>query len=77
MNNMGTLNDALFRELERLESAEGDGLQREVERAKAVADLAGKVIDNARTSLQAVRLQREAEDGVAASVSVPRFLMGE
>lgn len=56
-SNLKTLNDALFRELERLEGCQDkDELARECERAKAVSSLAGNIIGNSRTAIQAASL---------------------
>ena len=69
------LNDRLFRELDRLESAEGDDLENEIARAKAIGDMAGHVISNARTVIQAAQVQQQAMDDTAARVVVPKLLM--
>lgn len=56
-NNLKTLNDALFRELERLEQCDGkDELLQECSRAKAVSDLAGNIIGSANAALKAVSM---------------------
>lgn len=51
-NNLRALNDALFRELERLESCSTkDELERECSRAREVSNLAGNIIGNAKHRL--------------------------
>lgn len=74
---LGDLNDVLFRELARLEGAEGEDLAMEIDRAKAVQGIANTTISNANTILSALRMQREAEMGVAGAVAVPRGLLGD
>lgn len=56
---MGDLNNHLFMALERLndESLTGDELAREIERSKAVADVASQVISNANTRIKVVSLK--------------------
>ena len=77
MSNLFQLNDRLFREMDRLESAEGEALDQEIERARAIAQMAGKVIDNANTAMKAVQMQQQAMGNVAECVAVPRMLLGE
>lgn len=69
------LNDRLFRELDRLENAEGDDLESEIARARAIGDMAGHVISNARTVIQAAQVQQQAMDDTAARVVMPKLLM--
>lgn len=56
-NTLGDLNNHLFAQLERLndESCKGEELKEEIERSKAVSDVAGKIIANANIVLQATR----------------------
>ncbi|HAM15899.1 MAG TPA: hypothetical protein DCP91_08595 [Eggerthellaceae bacterium] len=71
-NNLKTLNDALFRELERLEACGSqDELQDECRRAKAVSSLAGNIIANANTAIAAANLGV----GMAESVRVREMLL--
>lgn len=55
------LNDHLFEELERLndDSLKGDELSAEEERAKSMALIATKIIDNAELALKAIKHQDE------------------
>lgn len=57
-NTLLDLNNHLFAQLERLNDEEltGENLKIETERAKAIADVAGKIIDNAALSIQAAKL---------------------
>lgn len=77
---LSELNVKLFRELDRLEAVDitdkemRDG---EIERSKAIVSVGGVAIENAKTMMLAIRMQREAEMGVAGAVAVPRGLLGE
>ncbi len=72
MSTLMTLNDALFRELERIEACgTPEELERECERAKAVSSLAGNIIANGRTALEAAKLSM----GAAEQVSVRNMLL--
>jgi len=75
MANLFDLNDRLFRELDRLENAEGEELESEIGRAKAIGDMASRIIDNASVTLRAAQLQQQAMDDTAARVVVPKLLM--
>lgn len=77
MSNLMDLNDRLFRELDRLEAAEGDELEAEIERAKTIGQMAGRVIDNASMVIRAAEMQAATMDDVATRVAVPRMLIGE
>lgn len=56
-NKLTDLNNHLFAQLERLgdEDLKGEDLKNEVQRARAITDVASKVVDNARVSLEAAR----------------------
>lgn len=60
-NTLGDLNNHLFAEMERLgdENLEGDKLQVEISRAKALADIASKIVDNASLVLEAEKFKAE------------------
>ena len=57
-NSLQDLNNHLFAQLERLgdEDLSEENLKIETERAKAIADVAGKIIDNATLSIQVAKL---------------------
>lgn len=76
MSNLMDLNDRLFRELDRLENAQGDELAAEIERAKTIGSMAGRVIENANAAMRAAQMQADAMDDVAMRVAVPRMLTG-
>lgn len=73
-NTLGDLNNHLFEQLERLndEDLKGEVLKEEIIRAKAVTDIATKIIDNANTVLSAKRLQ--ADTLGRSNVSIPKML---
>jgi len=60
-NTLGDLNNHLFAQLERLndEDIKGEELQEEIGRAKAVSDIATKIIANGSLVLQAKRIQAD------------------
>lgn len=74
-NKLVDLNDHLFEELERLNDEEltGDKLQEEINRSKAMTDVASKLIDNGNLILKAVHEQNEYGAGVK---NVPKLLLG-
>lgn len=73
-NNILGLNDALFRELERIEACGEDRERIEIEgvRADKVCDLASNIIANGRLMLAAAQMSV----GVAEAVNVPKILLG-
>ena len=60
-NRIQDLNDHLFAEIERLgdEDLEGEALDAEVKRAKAMTDVAGRIIDGGRLRLDTWRASAE------------------
>jgi hypothetical protein len=74
-NTLGDLNNHLFAQLERLsdEELKGDALQEEITRAKAVNDVASRIIANGSLVLQAKKLQ---DDRMNADVKIPKMLEG-
>ena len=73
-NTLGDLNLHLFEQLERLndEELKGENLKEEIMRAKAVTDIAAKIIDNANTVLDAKKLQSETLG--RSNVTIPKML---
>jgi len=59
-NTLGDLNNHLFAQLERLndEEIKGEELQEEIGRAKAVSDIAAKIIANGSLLLQAKKYRQ-------------------
>lgn len=72
-NSLTDLNNHLFAQLERLndEDLDGEALEKEIARSKAVGDMAGKIIDNARVVLEGEKLR--AEYG-GRNFSLPKML---
>jgi hypothetical protein len=60
-NKLTDLNDHLFAQLERLndESINGEKLEQEIERSKAITDVAKSVVSNASLQLDALKLKAE------------------
>ena len=65
-NKLTDLNDILFEELERLNDddlmEDQETAEKEIKRAKAISEIAGKVVDNANTMLASVRIVSEYGD---------------
>ena len=60
-NKLSDLNNHLFSQIERLsnENLSRENLETEIERTKAITAVAGKVIDNAKLTLDAVKTAKE------------------
>jgi hypothetical protein len=60
-NKLDDLNDHLFAQIERLsnEGLNGDDLKKEIDRSKAITDLAKEVVSNASLQLSAIKLKAE------------------
>lgn len=74
-NTLGDLNNHLFAQLERLsdEDIKGEKLQEEITRAKAVTQVATKIIENGSLVLEAKKL---IEDRIDADTKLPKMLEG-
>lgn len=75
-NTLGDLNNHLFAQLERLgdEALEGEKLEEEIERSKAVTSLASQIIANANLVLQAEKFK--AETLGRSKADTPKMLEG-
>lgn len=64
-NKLEDLNNHLFAQLERLgdEEIAGEKLQEEIERARAVTDVASQIISNGKLVLDAVKVRADYLDG--------------
>lgn len=73
-NTLQDLNNHLFAELERLsdEETKGEELKEEITRAKAITDIATKIIDNADTVLQAKKFQADVLG--RSNIVIPKML---
>lgn len=61
MNNLETLNNELFSQLRKLSSATKDNLNDEIERTKAVCQIATSVVSNATLALKAKCIANNVE----------------
>lgn len=70
-NGMMDLNNHLFEQLERLNNEDLDdaGLQREIQRSKAMGDIAQAIIANADTAIKAQKMAYEYGDN--RSIEIP------
>ena len=75
-NTLGDLNLHLFAQLERLgdEDTQGEKLSEEISRAKAVSDVASKIISNGNLVLEG---QRFMDDKMNADKKLPKMLEGD
>ena len=73
-NTLGDLNNHLFAQLERLndEDITGEELKEEMMRAKAITNVASKIVDNANTILEVKKLQVETLG--RSNVTIPKML---
>lgn len=75
-NNLSSLNDYLFEELERLNDDEEldteEKLDKELKRSKAIANVAKTIIDNANVELEAVKFATEY-----GKKDIPKLLLGD
>ncbi|MDR4995373.1 MULTISPECIES: hypothetical protein [Bacillus] len=74
-NTLGDLNNHLFAQLERLsdEDLNGEELQEEIERSKAVTDVANRIISNGALVLQAQKFHTEYK---SKDLEKPKMLEG-
>jgi len=75
-NKLTDLNNHLFAQLERLgdEDLTGDALLSEIDRAKAIKDVASQIVNNASLALRATELAFEY--GVDGAAKIPLMLEG-
>lgn len=75
-NKLTDLNDHLFAELERLgdEDLDEEKMKTEIDRAKALGNIANSIINNAKLSLDAVRLQVEYGGTNRSAIELPPML---
>lgn len=74
-NKLSDLNNHLFAELERLgdEEIQGDKLQEEINRAKAITSVASQIISNGNLVLKA---QIAVAESLDADMKLPKMLEG-
>ncbi|QNB48195.1 hypothetical protein BR63_19120 [Thermanaerosceptrum fracticalcis] len=78
-NTLGDLNNHLFAQLERLgeEDLKGEKLQEEINRAKAISDIAAQIIANGSLVLKARMFMHEYGNGDHADKKLPPMLRAE
>lgn len=69
-NKLSDLNNHLFAELERLgdEDLDGESLDKEIARARGIAEISEKIIDNANLTLKAAEFLNEAGYGLTGTI---------
>ena len=74
-NTLGDLNNHLFAEIERLsdEDLQGEELEKEIDRAKAVTSVASQIISNGHLVLKSLKY---TDDKWNADSQVPKMLTG-
>lgn len=74
-NTLGDLNNHLFAEIERLsdEDLQGEELEKEIDRAKAVTSVANQIIANGHLVLKSLKY---TDDKWNADSQVPKMLTG-
>lgn len=77
-NTLGDLNNHLFASLERLsdEELQGEALQEEITRAKAINDVASRIISNANVVLQAKKATNDFLEEYGVEGKLPKMLEG-
>lgn len=70
--NLNGLNEMLFRQLDRLDSASKDDLPDEISRSKAIRDVGETIIANGKLMVDASREMT----GLGEKVQVPKGLLG-
>ena len=69
------LNNALFAQIDRLQSARGEDIEREISRSNAVSKLATNVVNNMNNAVQVARiLADEGMDVSGIRATMPRML---
>lgn len=75
-NNLSSLNNYLFEELERLnddeELKDDSNLEKEIKRSKAITSVAQTIINNANTVLEAQKFMNDT----TGKAEIPKMLLG-
>lgn len=72
-NSLLDLHNILFETLERLNDADEDDYELEVEKAKSITSIAKVMVDNSKTMLESQKLR--AEYGLAFEEDAPKILI--
>lgn len=75
-NTLSDLNNHLFAQLERLgeEDLDEEEIKKEVQRSKAITDVAKVIVDNGRLALQTMKHMDEYEYNNQSQHTVPKML---
>ena len=75
-NKLQDLNNHLFAQLERLDNEEltAEGLETEIQRAKAITAVSNQIINNAKLALDATELQLEYGTSARTGIAFPEML---
>lgn len=68
MNNITTLRNHLFDQLERLKKAKGDDLKEEIEKSKAVVDVSSEIIKTANAEAEIMKSVVELSSGFVPDI---------
>ena len=80
MSNLMDLNAALFAQLDRLDAVDAgdrEALDAEIGRAKAVGSIAGSIVANARTIMQAESMRMQQMNATAEMGVTPKLIMDD
>lgn len=73
-NSTEDLHNMLMEQMENIRSASADELPLEIQRGKAMSDVAGKIIDNSRVVLEVAKLR--FENCPIEGNEIPKYLNG-
>lgn len=63
MNNITTLRNHLFEQLDRLKKSNGDDLKEEIEKSKAIIEVSSEILKSANTEAEIMKSVKELASG--------------